>query len=157
MSSRNIFVAVDESSHSVGAYNFALDNIAKKDDIVTVIVVVSSESEREMAVERTTTLIRAIADPDHLDVKYKVQVLVPTALQKIGPLLCDLVEEKKPDMLVLGSAGKSHLEGFLVGSVSNHCIAHANCPVIVARVTPADELKAQKKASRIPQNHPMYV
>ncbi|KAI9333432.1 hypothetical protein BDR26DRAFT_609500 [Obelidium mucronatum] len=158
---RKIFVAIDESSHAVGAFNFVLDNIATTgNDHVTAVVVIDSEAQREETLEKTKTLIRAIADPDHLTVKFSVQILVQTVGQKVGPLICKLVEEAKPAMLVLGSAGKSHIEGMLVGSVSNYCIANANVPVIVARVSPADEVRAQKNAQRsssISNNHAMWV
>ncbi|KAJ3357240.1 hypothetical protein HDU83_008053 [Entophlyctis luteolus] len=159
-SPRNILVAVDESSHSIGAFSWALDNIATNDgDHVTVVVCIELESDREAVFERTKTLIRAIADPGHLNVKYAVQVLLLTTTNA-GAKLCQLVDEVSPAMLVLGSAGKSHLQGMLVGSVSQHCIMHANCPVIVARVMPADELRAQdlaKKPLAVTTDHAMWV
>ncbi|KAJ3030713.1 UNVERIFIED_CONTAM: hypothetical protein HDU68_008102 [Siphonaria sp. JEL0065] len=157
--SRSIFVALDESTHATSAFNFVLDNIAREGEHVTAVVVIDNASERDETLEKTKTLIRAIADPDHLNVKFSVQILVANG-QKVGPLLCQLVDEQKPAMLVLGSAGKSHIEGMLIGSVSNYAIANANVPVIVARLTPADEARAQKNASRssaIGNNHAMWV
>ncbi|KAJ3207414.1 hypothetical protein HDU83_007827 [Entophlyctis luteolus] len=159
-SPRNILVAVDESSHSIGAFSWALDNIALKDgDRVTVVVCIDNEDDRQAVLERTKTLIRAIADPNHLNVKYAVQVLL-LATASAGVKLCQLVDEVNPEMLVVGSAGKTHLQGMLVGSVSQHCITHANCPVIVARVMPADELRAQdlsKKPIAVLTDHAMWV
>ncbi|KAJ3005128.1 UNVERIFIED_CONTAM: hypothetical protein HDU68_004751 [Siphonaria sp. JEL0065] len=156
---RNIFVAIDESAHATSAFNFVLDNIAREGEHVTAVVVVDNATERDATLEKTKTLIRAIADPDHLNIKFSVQILVANG-QKVGPLLCQLVDEQKPAMLVLGSAGKSHIEGMLIGSVSNFAIANANVPVIVARLMPADETRAQKKAPRsstIGNNHAMSV
>ena len=37
------------------------------------------------------------------------------------------------DLLVLGSRGHGEFTGMLVGSVSEHCVAHASCPVVVVR------------------------
>lgn len=37
------------------------------------------------------------------------------------------------DMLVVGSSGHGALVGMLRGSVSEHCIGHASCPVVVVR------------------------
>jgi nucleotide-binding universal stress UspA family protein len=37
------------------------------------------------------------------------------------------------DLLVVGSRGHSAFAGMLLGSVSEHCAAHAPCPVVVVR------------------------
>ncbi|WP_100446387.1 universal stress protein [Glycomyces xiaoerkulensis] len=37
------------------------------------------------------------------------------------------------DLLVLGSRGHGGFVGALIGSVSQHCINHAKCPVVVVR------------------------
>ncbi len=37
------------------------------------------------------------------------------------------------DLLVVGSRGHGAFEGMLLGSVSQHCVQHACCPVVVVR------------------------
>ncbi|KAI9361616.1 hypothetical protein DFJ73DRAFT_813744 [Zopfochytrium polystomum] len=107
-------------------------------DNLTVVVVMSAESERLATISRIKTLLRAVYQSTTADVNLSIRAVVGFGSQ-VGPLICSLVDEHRPDMLVLGSAGKTHVEGFLVGSVSQYCISHANCPVVVARLTPADE------------------
>jgi nucleotide-binding universal stress UspA family protein len=42
------------------------------------------------------------------------------------------------DLLVVGSRGVAGLEGIEVGSVSHHCVAYAECPVVIV---PRDPLR----------------
>jgi nucleotide-binding universal stress UspA family protein len=41
------------------------------------------------------------------------------------------------DMLVVGSSGRGGFRGMLLGSVSQHCVSHAVCPVLVVRAEPS--------------------
>jgi nucleotide-binding universal stress UspA family protein len=40
------------------------------------------------------------------------------------------------DLLVVGSRGHGEFVGMLLGSVSDHCVSHAACPVVVVRREP---------------------
>ena len=42
---------------------------------------------------------------------------------------------KTADLLVIGSHGHGEFAGMLLGSVSEHCITHSHCPVVVTRGT----------------------
>lgn len=42
-------------------------------------------------------------------------------------------QSREVDLLVLGNRGHGGFVGMLVGSVSQHCVAHAHCPVVVIR------------------------
>lgn len=48
-----------------------------------------------------------------------------------APVLIE--ESKKADLLVVGSRGHGAFTGMLLGSVSEHCVSHAACPVVVVR------------------------
>jgi nucleotide-binding universal stress UspA family protein len=45
------------------------------------------------------------------------------------------------DLLVVGSRGRGVFAGMLLGSVSQHCVQHAVCPVVVVR-SPAEDKRA---------------
>lgn len=49
-----------------------------------------------------------------------------------GDVLTAASEEA--DILVMGSRGLGRFTGALVGSVTQHCIQHADCPVVVIRL-----------------------
>jgi nucleotide-binding universal stress UspA family protein len=45
-----------------------------------------------------------------------------------------LVERSEgADLLVVGTRGHGRFTGMLLGSVSEHCVIHARCPVLVVR------------------------
>ena len=51
-----------------------------------------------------------------------------------APLLEAL--SKTADLVVVGSHGHGEFAGMLLGSVSQHCVTHCRCPVVVIRGTP---------------------
>jgi nucleotide-binding universal stress UspA family protein len=48
-----------------------------------------------------------------------------------APALVDA--SKGASLLVVGNRGHGEFVGVLIGSVSLHCVAHADCPVVIAR------------------------
>jgi nucleotide-binding universal stress UspA family protein len=48
-----------------------------------------------------------------------------------APVLLEAASDA--DLLVVGSHGHGRFTGMLMGSVSTHCVEHANCPVVVVR------------------------
>ena len=48
-----------------------------------------------------------------------------------APVLLDFAETA--DLLVVGSRGHGQFTGMLIGSVSEHVVSHAACPVVVVR------------------------
>jgi nucleotide-binding universal stress UspA family protein len=47
--------------------------------------------------------------------------------------LCDFATEVKASVLVIGSHGRGGIKRALLGSVSDHVVRNAPCPVVVAR------------------------
>lgn len=48
-----------------------------------------------------------------------------------APVLLD--RSADAELLVVGSRGHGAFTGMLIGSVSEHCVTHAHCPVVVVR------------------------
>lgn len=50
-----------------------------------------------------------------------------------GPTIIAAAEAERADLIVLGTHGRQGLTRFLLGSVSDHVVRHARCPVLVVR------------------------
>jgi nucleotide-binding universal stress UspA family protein len=47
--------------------------------------------------------------------------------------ICRIAEELSVDVIVVGSHGRTGIKRFFLGSVSEHVVRHAPCPVLVIR------------------------
>ncbi|HSK52462.1 MAG TPA: universal stress protein [Clostridia bacterium] len=50
-----------------------------------------------------------------------------------GESIVDAANSEAADMIIVGSHGRSTVGRFLIGSVSDHVVRHAPCPVLVVR------------------------
>jgi nucleotide-binding universal stress UspA family protein len=84
---------------------------------------------REAAQKRAAKLVRTL-DGHGSGVRIVPRTVSGTAAQ----VLVDASEGA--DLLVVGSRGLGGLRGMVLGSVSHHCAAHAQCPVVVVHRAP---------------------
>lgn len=49
-----------------------------------------------------------------------------------GPVICDLADQRGARAIVIGSRGRTGLRRAVLGSVSDHVVRHAGCPVVVS-------------------------
>ena len=63
------------------------------------------------------------------NVNVKSEVVIGDAKEKV----CELVEKLHADLLVMGSHTFGPIKRMFLGSVSNYCANHAQCPVVVVK------------------------
>jgi len=138
---QQVVVGVDGSAESVDALRWAAEYGATTGANIRALLVwrypaavgpaptgvapeaVSDEVRASMG-DQLTAAIAAVGAP-------AAQVEPQIGYGHPAELLVDASAEA--DLLVVGSRGRGAITGMLVGSVSQHCVNHAQCPVVVVR------------------------
>lgn len=81
------------------------------------------EAEARRTVDRA---LGEVADAEH-------PAKVTTRVVNDHPGTVLVAESRDADLLVVGSRGHGTAVGMLLGSVSQHCVHHSECPVVVFR------------------------
>lgn len=137
-SRRRIVVGVDTSASSKRALRWAVDQASLTGAVVDAVLcwrfpdvpgLRTAAVERELRAAASRILAAAIAEAIPSD---KSVVVRTTAVD--GHATTELLERARgADLLVLGSRGHGGFAGALLGSVAQHCVQHAPCPVVVVR------------------------
>jgi universal stress protein A len=56
-----------------------------------------------------------------------------------GDVICWFAEDRKCDLIVMGTHGRTGLKHFFLGSVAEHVVRNARCPVLVLRTAKPGE------------------
>lgn len=132
-----IVVGVDGSPSSLQALEWAIRQAGLTGAVVDAVcawqfpvsygwAITDTADYRSLAAE---TLGKAVAEARHTDetVEIRPHVVEQNAAQAL------LDASAGAALLVVGSRGHGGFAGALLGSVSQHCVTHATCPVLVLR------------------------
>ncbi|XP_021749917.1 universal stress protein A-like protein [Chenopodium quinoa] len=144
-----MIVAVDESECSSYALKWALQNLGDKLKsgviLLTAVSVTQSgvfaggygtvpldlvTSIQENQKKFATSLL---AKAKEICAQYGVDAETLCVMGNPKDAICDAVEKFHCNLLVMGTHSRGALQRAFLGSVSNYCIHHAKCPVLVVR------------------------
>ncbi|GMH02318.1 hypothetical protein Nepgr_004157 [Nepenthes gracilis] len=152
---RKIVVAVDESEESMYALSWCLKNLVSDQNPNSTVlfllyvkppppvysaldfsgylfgndvVAAMEEYSRELV---DSVMSRADAVCRNSNAKMKVEKKLGSGDAK--DVICRTVKRLGADTLVMGCHGYGFLKRAVLGSVSDHCVKHAKCPVVVVK------------------------
>jgi nucleotide-binding universal stress UspA family protein len=141
---KRIIVGVDGSDHSQAALKWAYEEAAHHGASLNVVaawrapVLPQSPPYGSLPPEGYDTqpgndtlalLERLVAE---LEVRTPA-VDMQTSIEEGNPAKVLIERSKGADLMVVGSRGRDGFAGMLLGSVSQHLVAHAHCPVTIVR------------------------
>jgi nucleotide-binding universal stress UspA family protein len=148
---KRILVAVDGSKPSLNAGNEAID-VAKKHkaELIALYVIPSdiryghTEDVETSGIPRPLKGIVMTAmqggqkyvdevKQKAIESKVSVGTDVVFSTNSVVKTIVEYAEEKKIDLIVIGSKGMSGLKRMLLGSVATGVVTHADCPVLVVK------------------------
>uniref|UniRef100_A0A0C9RTC1 TSA: Wollemia nobilis Ref_Wollemi_Transcript_13953_1080 transcribed RNA sequence n=1 Tax=Wollemia nobilis TaxID=56998 RepID=A0A0C9RTC1_9CONI len=146
---RLIIVAMDESEESIRALQWALRNICAAQDRLMILHAQRPASHYMKAGGPAYSLPTDMVRIFELDIKRAAEKIFKRATEMCKnkevvletkavtgdarQVICEAVKRYNPDILVLGSHGYGPLKRAFLGSVSDHCVHHVQCPVLVVK------------------------
>jgi nucleotide-binding universal stress UspA family protein len=141
----NIVVAIDGSDLSRKAADYAVSLAKEKNAKVSAVAVVKfhqSDAFRgsTQTLEKFVKKQASIADEwldsiredaDKNNVKFESRVIKTRA--SIPEEIIKYAKDKKSDLIVMGTRGRTGFKKILLGSVASAVVTHAGCPVMVVR------------------------
>ncbi|MET8630529.1 universal stress protein [Kitasatospora sp. NPDC004669] len=136
---RRIVVGVDGSPSSIDALRWAVDQARVRGAVIEAVTAwrypvatdwtVPVVADENLADSARKVLDEAIAEATGAEHRGGILARVMEG----GAVSCLLDAARGAELLVVGSRGHGGFTGALLGSVSQHCVQHAPCPVVVVR------------------------
>ncbi|KAI1319132.1 hypothetical protein EDD11_004775 [Mortierella claussenii] len=156
--SRTFLVGTDLNDYSAHALQWTMENMVEDGDEIVALRVVpmelrdslsktgipSFQGQESAARQEANKLMGSIRERN-LSGK-DLNIVVECMVGNVRDTIQYMIKLYQPDMLVVGTRGRSSVKGFLLGSVSRYCLHHSSVPVIVVR--PERKLNKSKNKSK---------
>ena len=139
-----VVVAIDGSDYSMKAADYAI-NLAKTTgaeiyalniiDISSIFKVLPQTMKKELNDIGRQEARRMFQDVEDIAKKRGVEIrteIIETS-ESVADAMIKYAEEKKIDLIVVGTKGKSGMTKALLGSVASKIVTYSPCPVLVVR------------------------
>lgn len=107
-----------------------------------------ADRARELIVEHVTAAFEGRAAPG------AITFYVHTVIGKPAEEILELAREVGADLIFVGSHGKTGVERFMLGSISERIVREARCPVMVARPKSYPDVTLMHV---VPDDHPHHA
>ncbi|CAL9115772.1 unnamed protein product [Musa textilis] len=146
-----MMVAIDESEYSRHALEWVLANLRESLSSLPLIIFTvqpltdfayltaaslgSPPMELIQSVQQHQKLasLALLEKATEICAQYGVAAETITEVGDPKEAICEAVKKLNVNLLVVGSHGKGALQRAFLGSVSNYCVHHAKCPVLVVK------------------------
>eukprot|EP00262_Sarcandra_glabra_P006859 TRINITY_DN19418_c0_g1_i1.p1 TRINITY_DN19418_c0_g1~~TRINITY_DN19418_c0_g1_i1.p1 ORF type:complete len:198 (+),score=47.60 TRINITY_DN19418_c0_g1_i1:26-619(+) len=168
---KKVVVAIDESEVSFNALGWVLDNLITwpgpvpdaAEELENLIVIHVQQPFQHLiipagpAVYTTPVVLDSVRKAQEQNSKMLLAraseickerlVKVKTVILEGDPkdMICQAAEQMNADLLVLGSHGHGKIKRAFLGSVSDYCVHHAKCPVLIVKPSKEKEKKEKEK------------
>lgn len=144
---QKILLASDGSEEALEAAKFAADLAQKYGSSLTVLHVFSAPVPvplgfNSAGVDFDPELLSRYAEEVRTAVERRTGHVLDeagvtyTTRQELGhpaEVIIQIAEQETIDLIVMGSRGLGKIKSLLLGSISNHVIHHAHCPVLIVK------------------------
>jgi universal stress protein A len=76
---------------------------------------------------------------DMVEIAHRYEAMATAAVQigasNVGDIILDTARNAGAELVVMGSHGRTGVKRLLLGSVAEHVLRHADCPVVTVRAT----------------------
>ncbi|XVF84775.1 hypothetical protein PTKIN_Ptkin17bG0065700 [Pterospermum kingtungense] len=154
---KKVMVAIDESENSHYALMWVLDNLKQSLNSPLIIFMATSPANNNfsyaapLASARLYCPVTSMEFVNSIQEQHKTFTLallkkakdicasqgvsaeIITEVGDPGVTICNMAEQLKINLLILGDRGLGKIERAFIGSVSSYCVNNAKCPVLVVK------------------------
>ncbi len=138
MELKKIIVPVDGSEHSMNAARYSIGLVNKFNCKVLLVFchkafpLYLGEPYFQQVVDKTLRHAKTLLTPyRELFENAKIDFQELLFEEPAGKTIPDIARNEKADLILIGSRGKTDLEGLIIGSVTHQVLHRSPCPVLV--------------------------